>query len=162
MKPETLEYIDRVRNGIIKMTQMIRDDTNEAVMGDHIGLVIHFDQSRKIAETIKEAREALKGIVEYMSREQVPNAMRAAKVKTFTLEGVGRVTISARFSVSMKDKQAGHDWLKANSMGDIIIPTVNAQTLSSTIKEWMATSGEDLPEEIFNTGSVAYTSITKK
>lgn len=161
MKPETLEYIDRVRNGIVKMTQMIREDTNEAAMGDHIGLIIHFNHARKIAESIKEAREALKGIVDYMSATQVPDAMRAAKVKTLTLEGVGRVTISARFSVSMKDKAAGHLWLTENGMGEIIIPTVNAQTLSSSIKEWQATTGNDAPEEIFKLGSVDYTSITK-
>ena len=162
MKPETADYISRVCQDIIKMTSMIREDTNEAVKGDHIGLITHFNQARIVAEQIKEAREALKGIVDYMSGTQVPDAMRAAKVKTITIEGIGRVTISSRFSVSMKDKEAGHDWLKGNGMGDIIIPTVNAQTLSSSIKDWQATTGEDAPEDIFKIGATDYTSITKK
>ena len=162
MTPETLDYIARVTGGIVKMTGMIRTDTQEALKGDHIGLITHFDQARRVNEQIKEARKALDEIVEDLSHDKVPNAMREAKVKTLTLEGIGRISVSSRFSCSMLDKSAGHNWLKANELGDIIIPTVNAQTLASTVKEWMAKTGEDLPDDIFKTSNFDYTSITKK
>jgi len=43
---------------------------------------------------------------------------------------------------SITDKEAGYAWLKANDFGSIIKPTVNARTLTATMKEFMAEGGE--------------------
>lgn len=163
MKQENLEYLNRVVTGIQKVTQMVREDTRDAVAtGDHVEIIRHYDQVRKAMDLIKEAREALEGMKDMLSKDQVPEAMRAAGVKTITVEGVGRVTISHRYSVSMIDKIVGHRWLEDHDMGDIIIPTVNAQTLSSSIREWGEAKGEEPPTDIFKVSTSAYTSITKK
>jgi len=43
---------------------------------------------------------------------------------------------------SVKDKEAGYAWLKANDFGDLFQTTVNARTLTSAMKEFMAEGGE--------------------
>ncbi len=43
---------------------------------------------------------------------------------------------------SIADKEAGYAWLKANDLGAIIKPTVNARTLTAAMKEFMAEGGE--------------------
>jgi hypothetical protein len=43
---------------------------------------------------------------------------------------------------SITDKEAGYAWLRANDLGAIIKPTVNARTLTAAMKEFMAEGGE--------------------
>lgn len=139
----------------------IRGETNDVVATqDHIEVIRHYDQLRQATALIKESREALEQIEMKLSREHVPDVMRAHKIKTITVEGVGRVSLGTRWSASMPDKPAGFDWLRANNHGGIIIETVNAQTLAALAKE-LNEEGIDLPTPTFTTGTLTYTSITK-
>lgn len=145
-----------------KVASEIRDDTNQAIASkDHIEIIRHYDQLRQATAQIKEAREAIAQIEEHMSREDVPDILRANKIKTITVEGVGRVTISHRWSASMLDKIEGIAWLKANGQGGIVQETVNAATLAAHAKALMEGPGTELPADIFKVGQMAFTSITK-
>ena len=72
--------------------------------------------------------------------------------KVFTVmenEDVQKVSVKGRTLyrkidtyASIVDKEAGYAWLKANDLGAIIKPTVNARTLTATMKEFMAEGGE--------------------
>jgi hypothetical protein len=127
---------------------------------DHIQVIRHYDKLRWANALIKESREALSQIEENLSRERVPDAMRAHNVRTITIEGVGRVSLGTRWSASMPDKAAGFEWLRANEHGGVIQETVNAQTLGALAKELNA-EGIDLPQPTFTTNIMTYTSITK-
>lgn len=141
----------------------IQQETDRAVAAkDHVALIRHFDKVRNITEQIKEAREALDQIETRLSREYVPEAMREAGVRTITVEGVGRVSVSQRWSASILDKELGHKWLQDNGHGGLIIPTVNASSLSAFAKNLIEEEGKELPEDLFKTGRLTYTSITKK
>ena len=71
-----------------------------------------------------------------------------------TLTAFGhRFSVSTKLSASFPDKEAGHKWLEDNKLGDIIKPTVNAQTLSSTAKS-LIEEGLELDPEIFNVNYV--------
>lgn len=166
MTPETQDYLNRVSNGMIKVAEMVRQDTNDALKADHVTVIKHFAAVRAAVETIKTARKALEEIEDNLSKNQIPDIVRALKEKTgekppFNIEGVGRVTVANRYSCSMIDKAAGFDWLRGNGHGGLITETVNSSSLSSFAKEYLEDKGMELPDDIFKVGTQSYTSITK-
>ena len=162
MKQETYDYAMRVCGGVLKLVSMIRQDTAEVVAtNDHVEVIKHYDKVRKLTEEIKEAREALDEMEKQLSREQVPEVMRAHKIKTITIEGVGRVSLGNRWSCTMLNKDAGFEYLRNNNAAGLIIETVNSQTLAAYATDLSTTKGVELPADIFKTGIMTYTSITK-
>jgi hypothetical protein len=162
VKQETFDYAMRVCGGAMKLATMVRLDTETTVAtNDHIAVIKHYDQVRKVTEEIKEAREALDEMEKQLSREFVPNVMRAHNIRTITIEDVGRVSLSNRWSCSMLDKQLGMDYLRKTGNSGLIIETVNSQTLAAFAKDLNETKGEELPADLFKTGIMTYTSITK-
>jgi hypothetical protein len=161
MRPATVEALQTICSTLSVLSGAIREQTDEAVAtGDHVQVIKHYDQLRQATALIKESREALEQIEMKLSREQVPEVMRAHNIKNITIEGVGRVTLGTRWSASMPDKQAGFDWLRQNGNGGVIQETVNAQTLGALAKELNA-EGLELPAPTFTTNIMTYTSITK-
>lgn len=162
MKAETLQLVTNVAKDMVRVAQMVRTDTNELGLNDHIAVIVHFDALRIAIEQIKQAREALQEITDHLSKEIVPTSMRNAGVKTVTVEGVGRVTVSHRYSCSIIDKDGGYKWLRDNEYGSLIVETVNSSTLSAFAKNLMETEGKELPDNLFKVGTQAFTSITKR
>jgi len=161
MHMKTLLDLSTVCGRLSVLAEDVRNETNEAVAtNDHVEVIRHYDKLRQITALIKESREALAQIEERMSREQVPDIMRANNVRTITIEGVGRVSLGTRWSASMPDKQAGFEWLRGNGHGGVIQETVNAQTLGALAKE-LNNEGTELPAPTFATNIMTYTSITK-
>jgi hypothetical protein len=161
MQDTTLELMQQVCHSLTVATASVRKQTDEIVATtDHIELIRHYDQLRQISALIKESREALTQIEEKLSREQVPDALRAHNIRTITIEGVGRVSLGTRWSATMPDKESGFEWLRGNGHGGVIIETVNAQTLGALAKE-LNNDGMELPQPTFTTSIMTYTSITK-
>lgn len=162
MRDMTLENLNEVVRGIQLVTGQVREDTNVAVQsGDPIKLVRHFRDLRGVNEQIKECRKALDEMEDLLSVRDIPDLFKMLKVKTMTLEGIGRTTVSYRFSCSMLDKEQGMDWLKSNGHGGLIQPTINSSTLAAFAKNMIEVEGKDLPDDIFKTSTNPYTSITK-
>jgi len=144
------------------VASIIREETTAVVnSGDHIAIIKHFNDVRIAAELAKEAREALNDISDQLSREFVPNALRSKDIKTITVEGVGRVTVSHRFSCSMLDKDKGIKWLQDNGHGGLVQLTVNSSTLAAFARNLIEEEGKELPDDLFKVGATTYTSITK-
>jgi hypothetical protein len=161
MQAATLLALTDVCGKLSVLASEIRNQTNDVVAtNDHIQVIIHYDKLRQVNALIKESREALSQIEEKLSRENVPDVMRAHNVRTITVEGVGRVSLGTRWSASMPDKQSGFEWLRANNHGGVIQETVNAQTLGALAKE-LNSEGVELPAPTFVTNIMTYTSITK-
>lgn len=162
MRAQTLENLQEMVRGLQIVTGQVRSDTNDAVAAqDPVILVTHFNSLRHVNELIKEAREALSEMADLLSTRDIPDLFRSKKVKTLTVEGVGRCTVSYRYSCSMLNKDTGFKWLRDNGHGGLIQETVNAQTLGSFAKNLIETEGKDMPDDIFKTGQSPYTSITK-
>lgn len=162
MRAQTLENLQEMVRGLQIVTGQVRSDTNDAVAAqDPVILVTHFDSLRHVNELVKEAREALSEMADLLSTRDIPDLFRDKKVKTLTVEGVGRCIVSYRYSCSMLNKDAGFQWLRNNGHGGLIQETVNAQTLGSFAKNLIETEGKDMPDDIFKTGQSPYTSITK-
>jgi len=162
MKPETLERVSIVCDALISLVGAVRDETSQAVStSDHVAVIRHFDHVRKTTTQIKEAREALDEMEQRLSREQVPDVMRAHGIRNTTIEGVGRVQLNNRWSCSMIAKGAAMDWLRESGYQSLIQETVNSQTLAAFAKDLNETKGTELPQDIFKTSIMTYTSITK-
>lgn len=167
MQDHTKGQLQRAAELFAAVASQIRAETDAVVSaGEHIPMIRHFADLRKANEDIKVAREALKDIEDALSTNYIPDLLRRLKEETglktpINLEGVGRVTVSYRFSCSMLDKERGINWLDANGHGDLAQRTVNAQTLGSFAKRLIEVDGKELPVDIFKTGTAPYTSITK-
>jgi hypothetical protein len=162
MREDTLDAINDVCNRLVRVAAMIREDGATVVpTRDHVKIIKHYNHLRLAAAAIKESREAISEMEEQLSREQVPEVMREHNVKTITIEGVGRVTVSYRFGCSMLDKELGLNWLRENGHGGLIIETVNSSTLAAFAKSQLQDAGQELPTNIFKTSTSPYTSITK-
>ncbi len=161
MQDSTLEVLNRLCSSLSEVAGWIRDETSQEVAtNDPVKVIKHYDKIRQVNAAIKESREALGQIEEKLSREYVPDVMRAHNIKTTTIEGVGRVSLGTRWSASMPDKGAGFEWLRAQGHGGVIQETVNAQTLGALAKE-LNSEGAELPSPTFTTNIMTYTSITK-
>jgi hypothetical protein len=167
MHEKTAEFLGKVVDGLIRVAGAIREDTDSVVAsGNHVDIIKHFNQVRLAAEQIKEAREAINDISDNLSRVVIPDTVALLKETTgqkppFNIEGVGRVTVSYRFSCTMPDKEHGIRWLKSNGHGGIVQETVNSSTLSAFAKNMLEEQGIELPPDLFKVGTAPYTSITK-
>lgn len=162
MTPQTYQRLVDVCDQIAALSGTIRNEMNDILGGgDHIELIRHFNNTRGALERIKMSREALQQMADDMSYVRIPDAMRIAGVKTITIEDVGRVTISHRYSCSMIDKEAGFKWLRDTGNGGIIQETVNSSTLGAFAKNVVEEEGKELPDDIFKVSITATTSITK-
>lgn len=163
MRDETVMQLRDAAGALQLAVRMAREDGQEVLPAkDHIEIIRHYDNLRSANEVIKEARKALDEMAEQWSREFVPEAMREARVKTLTLEGVGRVTISHRWSASIVEgkKPEAFQWVREANDGGIIQETINSSTLSAYAKSKFE-GGVELPVHLFKVGQMAFTSITK-
>lgn len=162
MKPETLAGMERLARDFEHMAGIIRQETAATIaLEDHVALIKHFADLRVIADKAKTIREALYEIEDNLSRTAIPDLFSKQQIKTINIEGIGRVTVSHKFSASILDKPRGYDYLRANNAGDLIQPTVNSSALSSYARKRLEDDGIDLPPDIFKVGTTPYTSITK-
>jgi len=163
MKPTTLSGLDRITNDLEQIAGIIRQETAATVaIKDHVALIRHFADMREVMDRIKTAREALQEMTDALSAVHVPDIMREVGIKTINVEGVGRVTVSHRYSCSILDKPKGFEWLRDNDAGALVQETVNSSALASYATRRLAEDGIDLPPDIFKVGTNPYTSITKR
>ncbi len=162
MKTKTMEALETLVDLSTQVAAMVRRETEEVLLtSDPIEIVKHFDLVRDVVDKVKTSREALAEIADNLSTVEIPTLFSNRNLKTITIEGLGRVTVSHRYSVSMLDKPAGMDWLREHGHGDLIQETVNSSTLGAFGRE-MLEAGTELPERLFKTSTNPYTSITKR
>ena len=123
-------------------------------------LITHFDALRNLHARLKEISADVNQYADRLSSTLVPEAMGAAGFTTVNHPAVGRVSISSRVSASMVEKYGAMLWLRTHGLGDLIIETVNSNTLSAQARA-MLEAGDELPPEYFNISTKTYTSITK-
>lgn len=162
MQARTLQALEALVTLAEDVAAKVRRETAEILLTtDPIEIVKHFDAVRDVVDRVKTSREALAEIADDLSTVQIPTLFSNRNLKTITIEGLGRVTVSHRYSVSMLDKPAGMEWLRGNGHGALIQETVNSSTLGAFGREMME-AGTELPENLFKTSTNPYTSITKR
>ena len=125
------------------------------------------DAARFLLET-REAVDALEEVVK-MSTSLLKLIKEAKCPDAFDLDGVQNVTLmghrfsrtsTMRCSYREGQKEPALGWLRANDLGDIIIPYVPPQTLAATARG-LAEDNQSLPDAFFNTYFQNGISITK-
>lgn len=97
-------------------------------------------------DELDEAKKILQAEYDKLRLFDVPNEM--SEQDTTSLKGEwGRCTLTADLTVKVNDKSELHKWLQDSGYGDLIVPTVNPQTLKAFVKEQMG-NGAALPETI--------------
>lgn len=126
---------------------------------DLSSLITRLDDVKNVHARLKELAADVNQIAERLSSTLVPAAMQATGFSSVN-HAVGRVSVGSRVSASMVEKTGAMAWLRSHALGDLIIATVNAQTLSKVAKDRLE-AGEELPAEHFKVNISTYTTITK-
>jgi hypothetical protein len=127
--------------------------------GDIVALIRHFDRLRDKYRELEMKVKRLKDEVDILSYTAIPDAFNSSSLKPpLPIDDVGTVSIGHTWVASMIDKEAGFRWLRATGNESLITETVNWRTLAAFAKA-ETTEGRRLPDDIFNVGVSAYTSI---
>jgi hypothetical protein len=101
--------------------------------------------------------------LDFLRITKIPQVMEDQGIKNISVEGVGRVSLTADMHVSVKAemKEMFYTWLRDNGRQDLIQPTINSSTLKATVKN-MVKTGEEIPDDLLNVSPFTRASITKK
>lgn len=99
---------------------------------------------------------------EYLSKMLIPDRFAEAGIKNMTVEGIGRVNLTADIYASIKAgaKEDAYTWISDIGSGDLIQPSIPPSTLKAFLKNRIK-AGEDIPEEYFNCTPFQQARITK-
>jgi hypothetical protein len=142
----------------IEVFTQLRDATSSLKTAE---LLKTFQGLRQLKDALKELSTAVNKEYEAWQRETIPDRFKEEGIKTISVDGFRYTTseqVRARMQSGMKEDAL--DWLRNHELGDLIIETVNASTLSATART-MAEEGEELDSDYFVTEYLPATSITK-
>lgn len=127
-----------------------------------VELVREMKAVQSAKETAEEIIKELNKKFDFLRITKIPQVMEDEGIQRLSVEGVGRVSLTADMHVSVKEgqKESFYEWLRDNGREDLIQPTVNASTLKATVKN-MVKQGEEYPEELLNVNPFTRASITK-
>lgn len=127
--------------------------------------VITMARAMRELELQKEGIEAqLKEInkqLDQLRLKDIPEAMAESDIRTLTIDGVGRVQLAMDCYATIKDKQAGYDWLRENGYAGLITEYVQPSTFKAAVKDALK-DGQEFPDELFSINPFTRASIVKK
>lgn len=175
LKAQRLRTMERARDALAEIherLQMIEralgkhlpDVLKEQPLGDSIDLISDLHQNFRNISGEQGSLSGVKRRIDYAKEVTIPNRMDEEKVKTFNTDRY-RVTrlsnVFASITGGQANQPAAFEWLRANDLGDIIKPTVNASSLSAIAKK-MIEEGKELPDDIFSVAFRDSISVTAK
>lgn len=159
---ETLDRMTRGASLLENLGAIVLHEVDKLDAADHENLARVLFQVDVICDQMKEAKKNIDTASDILSRSKIPDAMRAAHVKNFTLADINRrVQLGRRWGATILNKEAGFKWLRDNEYGSLITETVNASSLAALGKNLVETEGKELPDDIFKTSVMTYTSLVK-
>lgn len=116
------------------------------------------DALEEVAKDVGKIKDLLKEV-------KIPARVEAEGVTTQTFmhgNNKYRVTVAenVRASLPAENRAAGFAWLRAHDLGDLIVETVNASTLSATARTLLE-EAKELDPDLFKVAIVPTTSVTK-
>ena len=94
----------------------------------------------------------------------IPTAMDEDGISNVTIDGIGRLGLTADIyaSIPAAQRDEAWEWFRSNKLGDIIKETINSGTLKATLKSIMKKGELEIPEELFKVTPYTRASITKR
>lgn len=113
-------------------------------------------------EAIKLVTKMINDEYDQLKLKGLPDLMAELEMRTFTVEGIGRVQLAGDVyaSIPADKKDDAFKWLKANNYGSLVQETVNSSTLKAWAKEGM-TQGREMPEDLFKVTPFTRASLVK-
>ena len=144
------------------LTGQIAVEMEEAKSGGAVALARAFVAFHRMRERIDELFKPMSLLFEQYKIHECPDVFEQAGVPNVSLDEGFRVGISHRFTASIlpDKKNEAYNWLTTNQLGDLIVTTVNSQTLTAAAKALMEEHNRELPPEYFKTANVPNTSVT--
>lgn len=138
---------------------------NEFAEYDKMTLVELVREMRNVQSAKESAEDVVKALnkkFDFLRITKIPQVMEDEGIQRLSVEGVGRVALTADMHVSVREgqKESFYEWLRDNGREDLIQPTVNSSTLKATVKN-MVKNGEEFPDELLNVSPFTRASITK-
>lgn len=138
---------------------------NEFAEYDKMTLVELVREMKMVQSAKESAEDVVKSLnkkFDFLRITKIPQVMEDEGIQRLSVDGVGRVSLTADMHVSVKEgqKDAFYDWLRDNGREDLIQPTVNSSTLKATVKN-MVKQGEEFPDQLLNVNPFTRASITK-
>ena len=114
-------------------------------------------------QVLEDITKIAKGLQTKISYEVLPDSIENSGFDSVTVKGY-LYTVGVRLNASIPEdmRPAGHEWLKENGYSAIIIPQVNAKTLSSAMKSYIEEKAKNPPEDAVKIHRQKYISVTKK
>lgn len=120
-----------------------------------------YKEIRDLHDELTASLGAIKSALDVARTETLPAIFKDNGVTSISINGYRyTVSYSTRANVIAGKKEAAFQWLRENKLGEIIIETVNASTLSAQAKTMM-TDGEELDPDLFNVFLQPGVSVTK-
>lgn len=113
-------------------------------------------------EELKAKISALNVMYDALRLNVVPKKLEDAGVRSLTVEGVGRVTVTGDIYVSIpaEYKMLAYQHLRDTGHGGLIQDNINPSTLKAFCKTMIKT-GEEIPGDLFKVTPFSRASITK-
>lgn len=118
---------------------------------------------RSAIDTLGDSKTALQKAFDWLRISHMPVRMDDEDLDSFTVEGVGRVYLTASLNASIKAgaKEGAYEYLTDNGHGDLISTTVNASSLKALAKKKIQ-DNDPLPADLFNVSPMTTANIQKK
>lgn len=116
---------------------------------------------RDVTDAIAATEKDMRRILDALRQQTIPQLYKDNGITSLSVDGY-RFTLSTMIRANIKEgmKEPALEWLRENDLGDLIIETVNASTLSSQARA-LIEEGKELDPDLFNTAHMQTTSITK-
>lgn len=108
-------------------------------------LIDHMKEVQDELAALESKRKPLQKELDQLRLTDIPAEMAEEDITSVT-GGFGRCTLTSDLYVQVQDKEALFDWLENSGNGDMIQPTVNAQSLKAFCKEQLR-EGTQLPDD---------------
>lgn len=133
-----LEHIDLM---LEEIKTLDTDDVGESLDA--------FIAARTLKDLIDDLSKSAGTVVQIYADHHIPALLERHGLKAAP-HRLGMVKMETRYSTTVHDRMGAHSWLIKNGMGNLIIETTNAATLSAVAKG-MIEKGEDFPSDYFKT-----------
>ena len=127
-----------------------------------VDLVTAMGALQKHKEDLEDSLKAVNKEFDFLRIIKIPGQMEDEGIDRITVNGVGRVSLTADMHVSVKAEKKAEffDWLRDNGRGDLLQENINPSTLKATVKG-LVKNGEEIPEDLLNVSPFTRASITK-
>ena len=138
-------YCERISEQIARMLEEI------STLGvDDVGQSLDaFIAARTLKDRIDSLAKEAGAVVQEFADHHIPALLERHKLKAAP-HRLGMIKMERKWSTTVHDRPGAHSWLIKNGMGDVIIETTNAATLSA-IARTLEEKGESFPPEHFKT-----------